>query len=299
MDKKIVLISGATRSGSTVMEMVLTDQLPSIGIGEVKCSWQRGFKRNELCSCGSPGKECSFWQPVLTELLQRTGKTVEEIEALRFSVERNRYFVMHRLLKIPSSRYAARRQEYAEILRTLYGLIWEQSGRNLIIDGSKDPAHVDLVTELFPDKTIVLHLIRDPRGFVFSYLTPKRRTEVTWKEEFMDKRGPFKSALLWMALNVFTESQRGRTDYRQIIYERDLVSVEQLKSTVDDLFAAAEDESEGLLHSISGNPVRIGRSKDLKLSIDERWRTGMKPGVRAMVTALCSPLMRRYGYKLS
>jgi hypothetical protein len=46
-------------------------------------------------------------------------------------------------------------------------------------------------------------------------------------------------------------------------------------------------------HTVGGNPVRFAPGP---LRPDEEWRHALPPGARRLVTAMCWPLMRAFGY---
>ena len=50
-------------------------------------------------------------------------------------------------------------------------------------------------------------------------------------------------------------------------------------------------------HTVAGNPSRLDRTIDLRL--DDEWTRSMQPNDRRAVSALTSPLMTRYHYKLA
>src|SRR3954451_18343438 len=62
---KVLFVTGAARSGTTLVDLLLS-QVPGItAVGELRYLWQRGLLERRLCGCGSPVPECVFWQAVL------------------------------------------------------------------------------------------------------------------------------------------------------------------------------------------------------------------------------------------
>ena len=50
---RVVYIAGWGRSGSTLLELIL-DTLPGWrATGELRCLWEAGLRRNQLCGCGA------------------------------------------------------------------------------------------------------------------------------------------------------------------------------------------------------------------------------------------------------
>lgn len=295
MTEKIILIGGYGRSGSTMLEIILSDFCGAVGVGEVKNSWERGFINGDPCSCGAAGDACPFWQAVLAEVRQKTGLGIKDINALRLQVERNRYFFAHRVLGLPRGRYRRARQRYMDVLRVLYEAVWRVSGRKIIIDSSKDPAHIDLVAGIFPDKAVVLHLVRDPRAVVFS----RRYSRNALKKKRRD--GLWSSSIQWVAINLFTARLRRAHPYVLIRYEDAFRSTGQLLSTFEESPPIAQCRSassgEGVDHSTSGNPVRLEEPRTLALRVDKRWQDQLPNGERRLVEWFCGPVMKRFGYR--
>lgn len=292
--KKIVLIGGYGRSGSTMLEIVLSDFCGAVGVGEIKHSWRRGFLNGVLCSCGVPTTECSFWKPVLEEVRKATGLTIAEIDALRLKVERNRHFLIHRVLGVPSAGYQSAREAYKQVLKVLYEAVWRVSGKAVIIDASKDPAHIDLVAEIFPARTTVIHLVRDPRAVVYS-----RRYSRT-AENKKRRASLLTSCYEWIAINLFTARLRKRTQYVLVKYEDAFRSTGHLLSIFEWEPAIAQcraaDSATAIYHSAWGNPVRHEAPGDLTLQVDTRWQDQLPATERWLVGLLCGPTMHRFGY---
>ena len=60
---KITYILGAGRSGSTVLERLLSSAPDVVGVGEVATLWRQPLS-DLTCSCGAPAPECAFWTDV-------------------------------------------------------------------------------------------------------------------------------------------------------------------------------------------------------------------------------------------
>src|SRR5690625_654505 len=64
---RIIYISGYGRSGSTILEMSLSQHFYAFGCGEL-CNLFQSLIHNEHCECGEPIEICSFWSSVLQDL---------------------------------------------------------------------------------------------------------------------------------------------------------------------------------------------------------------------------------------
>lgn len=288
----IILIAGTGRSGSTLLEQLISRNIHCIAIGEVKYLWQRGFLRNELCACSKPGRECEFWHRVTDRAFGETFDP-EAIEALRLKVERHRLVLFHRVLKRQSQEYESARAEYKDVLRKLYAAIQVENPTATIVDSSKDPAHIELVNSI-SSKAEILHLVRDSRAVVYSWQTPKLRKEIHWQEEYMPKIPVLRAVMDWIYINWVLEAVfRSATNIRRVHYE-DLDEM-HFGDLALGLSQEAVEPEDQILHSISGNPIRFDKIQK-KFQLDERWKEKMPFMAKSIVTVLSAPFLWRYGY---
>ena len=112
----VIYITGAGRSGSTLLSNIL-GQLPgAVSVGELYYLWARGLEDNILCGCGTPVRDCHFWTRVLQRMRETTG--IEDIGVpLRAGVKgtRTRHLVY---LTTPAgrNRFIARSQPFIHLL---------------------------------------------------------------------------------------------------------------------------------------------------------------------------------------
>ena len=60
----VVYIGGCQRSGSTLLDRMLSQVPEHLSAGEVVHLWIRGLGGNELCGCGAVFLDCPFWTEV-------------------------------------------------------------------------------------------------------------------------------------------------------------------------------------------------------------------------------------------
>ncbi len=61
---KVLYIAGLGRNGGTLLDRIMGELDGFFSMGEFKFVWQKGMLANELCNCGKPFRECSFWTEV-------------------------------------------------------------------------------------------------------------------------------------------------------------------------------------------------------------------------------------------
>ena len=77
---KVVFISSLERSGSTILDLSLSQYPEVISLGEIWRTIQPhgatlDSVRNQLCSCGVTAKSCPLWGPVLDALSNMNPKS--------------------------------------------------------------------------------------------------------------------------------------------------------------------------------------------------------------------------------
>lgn len=297
--KTIILIAGTGRSGSSLLEMLILQRINACSVGELKYLWHRGFIRGELCACGRPVTDCAFWRSVGDVLADGLGDNYREVEGLRRRVERHRLHFKHRILGLADASYQADRQAYIGVLRKTVDAIGHVSGLDAIIDGSKDPAHIDLMLEAFPEQCRLVHLVRDSRAVAYSWQTPKQRKEVHWAVEMMGTAGPLRASIDYAYINWAVDRLPLAADRRIRVRYEDLVRCpDEIIASITKRIAdgrAPECPSSGGGHSVSGNPMRLDGNPP-RIHLDERWKTALGLKSKILVTGMTYPFLRKYSY---
>jgi hypothetical protein len=294
---EVIFIGGFGRSGSTLLEGFAQQRIAALGVGEIKFVWGRGQIRNERCGCGEEFRRCPLWQQVIPEVLDSFGMSAEEIEKLRLSIDRHRRHFIHQMLGMPSSSYAGDLELYRSIYSLLYRRLFEVSGVDVLIDSSKDPAHIAAMYPLDGFRSHLIHLVRDPRAVAYSFLTPKVRKEVHWTTEEMKVLSPLRSALSWDFINLAVEQLARKIPSSLLVrYEDFMRDTSSLEAFLATICATDTKPPQVRWHSVSGNPSRFDdRMPELKE--DRRWVKGLGARDRRLVELATAPLMQRFGYR--
>ena len=64
---KVIYIAGSGRSGSTLLERLMSQNNDIFGAGELKSIFNRGFKQNQLCGCKKKFHDCSIWNKIIND----------------------------------------------------------------------------------------------------------------------------------------------------------------------------------------------------------------------------------------
>jgi hypothetical protein len=298
---KVVFIGSWSRSGSTLLDLMLGQMDGFFSAGELRLLWQRGAAENQLCGCARPFAECDVWRRVTEQAFgSLDGEALASIRRLQRAVDRPA-----RVPALLLGRGAAARQEYSAALARLYRALREVTGSRWVVDSSKAASH-GLLLQAVPEVELhVVHLVRDSRAVAHSWQRRKRMPEVHWKEAYMPVFAPRKSALFWSLENLALELLRLRARSFTALRYEDLVRepraalarvLERLgERGVSPGFLAGGRLELGENHTVAGNPLRLRRG-EIEVKLDAEWRSKMPRAQAAEVTALTWPLLARYGY---
>src|SRR5262245_10033690 len=198
---KILSISGWGRSGSTILGNILGQMQRFCHVGELHSIWENGLRRNRLCGCGVPFKQCAVWRDVLRRAFgDIDGIDVDAMLKLSASTFRNRYTAMFMLLPEMQSLIGAATRKYMAEFEKIYRAIQESTGSAVIIDSSKIPAHAFMLSRMSNIDLYLVHLIRDARAVSFSWQRQTMRADDSGTP--MERMGTAASSMKWNAWNI-------------------------------------------------------------------------------------------------
>lgn len=302
MRVKILYIMGSGRSGSTLLDTVLSDQAQMFGTGEL-CNLLSAMDLwRSYCACGERSAECPFWVQVRKEW-SRNARTDPAIEypALRSRFERVRSYPRHHdAANEPSLR------RYSELTRSLFQAIATVSGATTIVDSSKGPVRALALSRMDDVELRVIHLVRDVRGVAFSNGQKFKSDPKGGIMTPLNGRSWTRAAVNWMLVNSVANRVRERLGNRAILvrYEdfvmRPAQTLQRLSafSGLDFGPTAEKLESGGFFkagHAIEGNRLRMHDRIELKPDI--RWREQMSKTKKVLLPLLTAPVSWRYGYR--
>jgi len=183
LNKCILYIAGRGNSGSTLLDIVLSQLLDFRSCGELLSGVYR--LDTQPCSCGQPMNECSEWMPV-------DEKNQEDNKQL-FDGIRNR----GKFSKIPEAVFNRKAHKVSlkneqEYLLTLCG---ERGG---LVDSSKEISR-SIYLSRGPSQACIVHLIRNPVALIVS----ARRRVATGKVIKINRRDYHWPTPLLFILDIF------------------------------------------------------------------------------------------------
>lgn len=308
--RRLILITGIGRNGGTLLDRLLGHLPGVVSLGEFRFVWLKGVLRNELCSCGQPFRECPFWQEVFRQAFGGMDTALaRHVWRLQLAVDRVRYaplwFLRERFPYLGRA-YHARLRVYVALWHRLLEAVYTVGGAPVLVDSTKMPGYLYMLSHL-PDVHIsVVHLLRDSRGVAHSWTKRVRKPEVWDTVAHMRRYPPAATALRWLVYNALNEhlGRRVGRPYIQLRWEDFLQAprtrFQALVAALDlpfpqNLFVDEHTVHLGKTHTSSGNPNRF-RTGEIVLD-PAKAQGNLAPWHHAVVTVLTFPLLRRYGYR--
>jgi hypothetical protein len=275
---KLVYIGGYGRSGSTLLEYLLTTHPAVVACGEVE-RHLRSFGRKKVCTCGRRAKRCPVWGAFQHKKGRLEGWDHEQLVLA--------------LLEHVSREYAV----MADSSKTAWGssLVPFWLRRSL------------------GENFLLVHIVRDPRAVAWSTMRAPRRRERTHKGRLkVHRKGRHSSPGVrslrtvagWTTANLACEifGLLHPDRYLRVRYE-DLVRaplkvVGQVlaKVSLDPPVSLDQSEVRGNRHQLHGNAMRFETLSPADLKEDAAWKTAMPKGYRRLIGGLSWPLCLRYAY---
>ncbi|NVK74117.1 MAG: sulfotransferase [Oceanospirillaceae bacterium] len=304
-EPSVIYIVGSGRSGSTMLDVCLSSNSNITGAGEVH---RLSLNPNDrLCGCGEIINKCAFWSKVISDYSEENTESWHEKNPVTKVVTRYRLlgFRIPRFLDfftIIAFPFAFRL--YKKIFRSshtknfkfisnsfrLYDSIAKVSGKAFVVDSSKNIFRAKALYLEKPDRTFIVHLVRDGRAIVES---AKRRVgasiESTSKE--------------WRAINKRIDiALKNVSKQRKILvrYEDFCLRPQETLARINS-FIGNEEYSFNLPeiensehHQIPGNPLLM--DKVSKVRLDEKWRSELSQSELDEFRRFAGTQNSKYGY---
>ncbi len=265
---KIVYILGLSRSGSTMLDLILGNNSNFIGLGEafqVLRPDMNRFNQNELCSCGKVTGRCAFWGEASARLKREMPATFEE-----------RYKII------------------IDVFIKLYGM------DRILVDSSKLLDPLQLIRRIENIDLKVIYLIRDVRAWTTSRISNRkkspdyfslngnylkrlrykygRKTDIfKWIVPFIT-RLPVFYFWIWYLQNkqIINYLQNNRIDYFKMGYDELALQPELMMAKIfdflgqkyEELFFSSEDSRS---HILVGNIEKSNSKRRQGIFYDNRW----------------------------
>jgi len=308
--RKILLITGSGRSGSTLLSKLLNEIDGAFNVNELVFLHLNGVVRDYPCNTGEKFSESAVWQNIMTSYRQKN-----EIDLLEYKphlIPNTRKLVKAQFLPFREATLAQGEyfKRYQKAIKDLYDSIFEVTNASIIIDSSKIAPFVNVVAQMEDFERYVLHLVRDPRAVAHSWQKTIRREDVDASTNlFMEKRTPARSSIRWQLVNQFAEALKKHPSikYQYLKYENFAAKPDQYIADIlkflDLPVEAIPVEKGNTIHlkredfGIWGNPNVRTQKNIVKVKMDDQYKVELPWKDRMIATIYAMPLLWKYGYK--
>jgi hypothetical protein len=307
---KILLVTGFSRNGSTLIGRILAEAEGAVCIGETQYIWRRGLVHGVECGCGLSFRACPFWSAVGEQSFG--GWDAVDVEMLaRWEAQLNRFrFLPFHLVPHLWPKFSEAIEGYLSHMESVYDAVLKVSGSSLVVETSKDPCFASMLNRISGPRFDVrmVHLVRDSRAVAYSWTRKKKLPNPIGTQDSMSRFRPTVTAAKWDCWNVATQAfpylgaRYMRLFYENFVAEPKL-SLEALTTFAEHDFrlpAEILDEDEVLLgehHIFSGNPMRASFGR-IPIRLDDEWRAKLPGSAFKKVTLITWPLLSSYGYPI-
>lgn len=269
----LVYICSNGRSGSTLLEMMISRSNTCFTVGEFQVLPIDLIHNTQPCGCGVSVSMCNFWNNVLnndTETIKNSsisrfrnfgaGKVLRYIEILELLT--NLKFSTQ-----PKKKYC---DENFSILQNVKNEVKDPI--KYIVDASKDPYRLKWLTNTSQFNIKVLHIIKQPEAFVYSMT----KNELGILKKYLLT---IRFSLRWIVENLIISrvihKYINKTNFKKIRYEEFCTdNVQSMKKIYNFLEIEDQNINENISyfhnnHAISGNKIRF---KNTIIKLDEKWK---------------------------
>jgi hypothetical protein len=259
---KLIYIGGFGRSGSTLIEYLLSENPAVIACGEVLSALHASFSKNK-CTCGRLTKDCPVWSTFKNDPSKCEGWSHQDLTLALF-------------------RQLATGSIMVDSSKTTWGSSF---------------APFALVSELSDDFRLI-HLVRDPRAVCWSALKKAARAKKIIRSKSLFCGA---TLLHWWLANLSSElfglmhaSQYSRVRYEELVRLPRVVISQLLPCGNYKLEVSGGGTNR---HQLYGNRMRRSKLSIDSLKEDSDWMTEMPSGLQLLAYILSWPLNVKYGYR--
>lgn len=161
---KLIYIMGTGRSGTTILEVLLSNNDGISGVGEVDHIFKDGYINDVDCSCGQTVSNCSLWKGV-REDCGWNDVDVKALDRLFKSFSSHVRFPLVALGLISEKKI----NKYMRVNEGLFMAVSFRANAQVIVDSSKYAGRGLALYRCFPSNTKVVCITRSPSGLISAF----------------------------------------------------------------------------------------------------------------------------------
>jgi len=299
----VILIIGHGRSGSTLLDRILSQTCGAFSGGEIHRMWTWSIQEDWKCGCGVKFNKCNVWSEILGRVFGKNMIEKNSMHKIWKKVARPRHIPYLYLPKLRHKRFDRVLEKYKQTLLNLYKSMSKFSDSGIVVDSSLSPIHGRILQEIEDIDLRIVHIVRNPCAVAFSNLK-KKRNPARMDKKNMDRKGSIQTSLSWNLYNFLCEVITRSEKVTAKVYYKKLAK--EPKRTISKFMAKLGLEyprnelfTEGNVvrleenHIPLGNPMKFKRGK-VEIFYDDKWKEELSCLDKSIVKLLCSPLFRLY-----
>ncbi len=262
---KIIFILGSGHCGSTLLDLILDDHSKIVGVGELST-----FKKTSIKN--------EFWDSIIGD---------ESIPELNIYRDKKSFLLNNNEFKTSDTSKVIDINKYIKFHERLYGKVLSKTGATVIVDSSKNPDRVELLSQSNIIEPVVLHVVRDGRGVFWSYFR-KYKNNVLF------------CIFKWILSNVKVEILRMRVKHIPYYYISYSMFTNNPFGTLKKIIKVLDLEFEDTIlnyrdfnhNQIGGNRMKNGNTSVIKE--ETSWKEDIPLYYKVVLSILYFPLLIIY-----
>jgi len=302
LNTRVIYIAGYGRSGSTILDILLSQSDQISGFGELTNLMENGWINNEYCSCGDRINECKFWAKI-----KKSWEESSPISVNEYIILQKRYLNKYSIIKLlKNSIFKSKKfKKFEESTILLYKLLSKNSDKSYIIDSSKSPIRM-YALKIMDINIDVIHLVRDGRAVANSLKRPLKKDLKKGIQEDINSKTVYKTILAWMFSNMLVRILSNKLNYLVVRYEdlindgeRTIKNIEKkldinLQPTINKI---RNNEVLNKEHIAAGNRLRMQDNLKFKGHIYSKWNYLSSREVK-IINKIAGRSLKKYNYLL-
>jgi len=252
---KIIFIAGDGRSGSTLLDSILSNIEDSLSVGECHRFWVRYYENESLCACSDKIGDCTLWSAVDAKLKEQ----FEWYDPSEFKEKVKEIQFYRNFKRIPSLLSSEEWSRFSEVVRAFYIAISEISEKKVIIDSSKSISWAYMLQQLHGFDVRIIHLERKLTSVANSWKKTIQLPEYPNKAVYMPVKSNWVVAKSWLKTKSMAHKLKRKGAYYFLNYERFVENPQQSLEEIM-IFTGDQFDIDTLKgqpnHAIGGNPMR-------------------------------------------
>ncbi|MFS4455774.1 hypothetical protein ACKWB9_06580 [Maribacter sp. 2304DJ31-5] len=263
----IIYIMSNERSGSTLIENILTKSSQIVSVGETYLlggyihKVGPGFTWDWNCSCGNSLLECDFWNKIYRHLNISDPREIKNTKII-YPKRKDK------------GRQKSKNDEVASLMNQIYASVFETANCSIVVDSSKKAFHGTSLYQNSPYNFKFIYLKRDLRAVTFS------------KQKWRKKYGAKDISLLKLLIANYIHRlwcfiMLRKVNKKDVFYLKYEDFFERPQQTLDDMskfFGFDSYEMPEFMelvndHTIAGTPNRFEKRK---IKYDAKWLSNVK-----------------------